>query len=72
MKIEAHESALDSIKAIGQRDKERIEELEATLRGCRGLICQFPELPSMVKATRLVDKVLMVNTYSTAIIQKAE
>lgn len=69
MKIEVHESALDSIKAMGQRDKERIVELSEALIAARNLMHRHSE--TMKNAIAVIDQ-LMVNPYSKAIIQKAE
>ena len=77
MKIEVHESALDSIKAMGQRDKERIEELSDALKIIATWAnCDWCSPDSRVKAMGDIHKkamsALRVSTYSTAIIQKAE
>ena len=75
--IAVHESALDSIKAMGQRDKERIEKLENALKIIATWAgCDSSSPDSRVKAMGDIHKkamsALRVNTYSTAIIQKAE
>ena len=77
MKIEVHESAIDSIKAMGQRDKERIERLELMLKCSRDMLDKISAaMPEPVKTTLcntvlMIDDV-MVNSYSTASIQKAK
>lgn len=69
MKIEVHESALNAIKAMGQRDKERIEYLEKLLQNVSDALREDHFLPGVSDA---IDRYLLVNPYSTAIIQKAE
>ena len=67
MNIEVHESALDAIKAMGQRDKDEIDRLRKSLENVGKLFMSHG-------LTNCADYCygLMVNPYSTAIIQKAE
>jgi hypothetical protein len=75
--IEVSVAALDSISAMGQRDKERIAELESALKvihvwASTDECCPLPRDKSMKHIADKSISVLRVNTDSQSIIVKGE
>ena len=66
--IAVHESALESIKAMGQRDKDEIDRLRHVIKTSQ----EYATSIGSFGHAKYLHAHLMVNTYSTAIIQKAE
>ena len=66
--ITVHESALDSIKAMGQRDKDEIDRLRHVIKTSQ----EYATAIGSFGHAEYLHTQLLVNTYSTAIIEKAE
>lgn len=67
--VTVSEAALDSLKAMGQRDKERIEELERAVFSMWQLLTHAAP---PIREIRQIAADVMVNPYSNSVIQKAE